>query len=93
MALGPKTKWVAKARWVVDGNVWTSSGVTAGMDLMNAFVGKVWGESVAKTISDGMEYAPNLDPRVDNFAELYNLSSIYDAGLGVDGRMEGYARL
>lgn len=22
--------WVAKARWVVDGNVWTSSGVTAG---------------------------------------------------------------
>ena len=24
---GPKVKWVAPARWVVDGNVWTSSGV------------------------------------------------------------------
>jgi putative intracellular protease/amidase len=23
--------WVAKARWVVDGNIWTSSGVNAGM--------------------------------------------------------------
>lgn len=23
-------EWVPKARWVVDGNVWTSSGVTAG---------------------------------------------------------------
>jgi len=23
--------WVPKARWVIDGNVWTSSGVTAGM--------------------------------------------------------------
>ena len=30
---GPKTKWVAKARWVVDGNVWTSSGVQAGSKL------------------------------------------------------------
>ena len=25
---GPKVKWVAPARWVVDGNVWTSSGVS-----------------------------------------------------------------
>lgn len=92
VVLGPKTKWVAKARWVIDGNVWTSSGVTAGMDLMNAFVGKVWGADVAKSISDGMEYTPNRDPRVDHFADLYNLSSVYDAGLGVDGRMEGHAK-
>jgi transcriptional regulator GlxA family with amidase domain len=24
-------QWVPKARWVVDGNIWTSSGATAGM--------------------------------------------------------------
>jgi putative intracellular protease/amidase len=24
-------EWVAEARWVVDGNVWTSSGVAAGV--------------------------------------------------------------
>lgn len=29
-ATSDKIEWVAKARWVVDGNVWTSSGVTAG---------------------------------------------------------------
>ena len=23
-------EWVPRARWVVDGNIWTSSGVTAG---------------------------------------------------------------
>jgi len=26
--LGPKVLWVSPARWVVDGNVWTSSGVS-----------------------------------------------------------------
>ncbi|KAH8927761.1 class I glutamine amidotransferase-like protein [Atractiella rhizophila] len=29
-------EWVPKARWVVDGNIWTSSGVTAGMDMIHA---------------------------------------------------------
>lgn len=29
---GPKTHWVAKARWVESGRVWTTSGVTAGID-------------------------------------------------------------
>ncbi|CAG8961557.1 hypothetical protein HYFRA_00006091 [Hymenoscyphus fraxineus] len=88
-ALGPNTKWVAKARWVVDGNVWTSSGVTAGMDLMNAFVGKVWGGDVAKRLSDGIEYTPTSDARVDPFAELYKLSSAYDGFVGADGTMDG----
>jgi len=27
---GKNVKWVPQARWVVDGNVWTSSGVSAG---------------------------------------------------------------
>jgi transcriptional regulator GlxA family with amidase domain len=26
--MGPKVKWVSPARWVVDGNIWTSSGVS-----------------------------------------------------------------
>lgn len=29
---GPHVKWVALARWVVDGNFWSSSGVSAGTD-------------------------------------------------------------
>jgi putative intracellular protease/amidase len=27
---GDKITWVPKARWVIDGNTWTSSGVSAG---------------------------------------------------------------
>lgn len=27
---GPKVEWVPKARWVVDGNIWTSSGMCRG---------------------------------------------------------------
>ena len=34
--LGPKTHWKGRARWVVDGNVWTTSGVSAGADGMLA---------------------------------------------------------
>ncbi len=29
-AQGPKTAWDLEARWVVDGPIWTSAGVTAG---------------------------------------------------------------
>ncbi len=31
-ALGPKVKWIPQARWVTDGNIWTTSGVAAGTD-------------------------------------------------------------
>lgn len=27
---GPKVNWVPEARWVEDGNIWTSSGISAG---------------------------------------------------------------
>ena len=28
ITMGPKVKWVPHARWVVDGNIWTTSGVS-----------------------------------------------------------------
>jgi len=31
-SLGPRTTWVPSARWVRDGKVWTSSGVSAGYE-------------------------------------------------------------
>ncbi|PVH71381.1 hypothetical protein DL98DRAFT_435278, partial [Cadophora sp. DSE1049] len=50
-ALGPKTHWVAKARWVVDGNVWSSSGVSAGIDVTLAWVASLWGYATVRTVS------------------------------------------
>ena len=59
--------WVPRARWVVDGNIWTSSGVCSGTDLMFGFVKEIYGEEVAKGIATWMEYQRHEDPEVDPF--------------------------
>ncbi|KAI1408588.1 class I glutamine amidotransferase-like protein [Hypoxylon sp. FL1857] len=65
---GPNVTWVRRARWVTDGNIWTSSGISAGIDMMYAFVADQWGEDVAQTLADASEYVRNTDPHVDPFA-------------------------
>ncbi|KAL3464716.1 class I glutamine amidotransferase-like protein [Aspergillus heterothallicus] len=65
--------WVSKARWVVDGNVWTSSGVSAGIDVTLAWIESVYGDEVARGVADGMEYRRVRDGGDDPFAELYGL--------------------
>ncbi|KAL2828888.1 class I glutamine amidotransferase-like protein [Aspergillus cavernicola] len=68
-----EVEWVAKARWVVDGNIWTSSGVSAGIDVILAWMGEVYGKEVAKNIADHIEYERHEDPEDDPFAVLYGL--------------------
>jgi putative intracellular protease/amidase len=36
---GPKTHWVARARWVVSGKAWTTSGVSAGISGISGISG------------------------------------------------------
>jgi len=67
----PDVKWVAKARWVVDDNVWTSSGISAGMDLVFAWMAEVWGEEVAGLVADKSEYERNAEAGRDRFAERW----------------------
>ncbi|KAG2018776.1 hypothetical protein CC2G_008167 [Coprinopsis cinerea AmutBmut pab1-1] len=69
--LCPSVEWVGRARWVVDGNIWTSSGVTAGLDVIFAFIEKVYGEPVAKLLANWLEYERHTDSTWDPFAELY----------------------
>ncbi|KIK57015.1 hypothetical protein GYMLUDRAFT_229682 [Collybiopsis luxurians FD-317 M1] len=71
--VGPNVKWVSHARWVVDGNIWTSSGVSAGMDATLAFVEHVYGADQAKKLARELEYEWHQDPSWDPFAEMYNL--------------------
>ncbi|KAF8810851.1 DJ-1/PfpI family protein [Phlegmacium glaucopus] len=71
--LGPKVQWITRARWVVDGNIWTSSGVSAGLDIIFAFIGEIYGEEVAKIVADFLEYERHTDPSWDPYAELYGL--------------------
>lgn len=69
----PNVHWVPQARWVQDGNIWTSSGVTAGIDGMFAFVAAHWGEDIAKDLANTLEYERHTDPSWDPFAKVYGL--------------------
>ncbi|KAI1381492.1 DJ-1/PfpI family protein [Hypoxylon crocopeplum] len=72
-AMGPKTIWVSPARWVVDGNIWSSSGVTAGLDLTYAWIQQIWGEEWAMRVSGMLEYVPHPQD-FDPFAEIFNVT-------------------
>lgn len=67
----PKVNWVKKARWVKDGNIYTSSGVSAGIDLAFGFISDLLGHDVAMKESTVIEYDWKDDPAWDPFAELY----------------------
>lgn len=50
---------VVEKRFVRDGNIWTSAGVSAGLDMMLAFISHTYGESVAADIQLDAEYFPS----------------------------------
>lgn len=66
--------WVPKARWAVDGNVITSSGVAAGIDATFAFAAAVYGEEVADRTANAMEVIRVRDFDDDPFADYFNVT-------------------
>src|SRR4051812_15898168 len=67
----PNVDWVAKARWVKDDNIWTSSGISAGIDLTFAWIAEVFGEETAQNVADRSEYERNVDSGNDRYAERW----------------------
>lgn len=65
---GPQVKWQHKARWVDDGNILTSSGVAAGIDMALALIARLHGRDLAVTAARNMEYIWHEDPSDDPFA-------------------------
>jgi putative intracellular protease/amidase len=66
-----KVDWVAQARWVDDGPVVTSSGVSAGTDMSLAIIERLFGEEAALTAASFAEYTWHRDADSDPFhAEL-----------------------
>ena len=61
--------WQSKARWVVDGNRYTSSGVSAGMDMALAIIQDLIGEKAAQDAAMWAEYTWNRDADNDPFAK------------------------
>jgi transcriptional regulator GlxA family with amidase domain len=70
--------WRSPARWVVDGNVWSSSGVTAGLDLIFAFIEEVYGEEVARELQGTVEYERGKGMCDDPFAELHGVQPTWE---------------
>ncbi|MEM9044827.1 MAG: DJ-1/PfpI family protein [Pseudomonadota bacterium] len=66
--LGPNVDWVKKARWVQDGKFFTSSGVSAGMDMALAAAAHLFGQEAAEWVAEGTEYEWHRDSDWDPFA-------------------------
>jgi putative intracellular protease/amidase len=53
---GENVKWIRQARWTVDGKYYTSSGVSAGMDMTLGFLNDLHGLDFARKIAYQIEY-------------------------------------
>ncbi|KAJ8515477.1 hypothetical protein ONZ45_g7088 [Pleurotus djamor] len=71
---GDGIEWIAKARYIVndDKKIWTSSGVTAGMDMASAFLDYLVGKETGDFIRGVVELRAK-DDGDDEFAEYYGL--------------------
>jgi transcriptional regulator GlxA family with amidase domain len=69
----PDVTWVKQARWVKDGKFYTSSGVSAGMDMALAVMADLFGMEMAERLALGSEYEWHKDADRDPFAKLAGL--------------------
>ncbi len=59
---------VVEERYLRDGNVWSSAGVSAGIDLMLAFIAETAGEDAATKVQFASEYYPSAK----RYGEFHN---------------------
>jgi len=69
----PAVDWISHARWVEDGKYLTSSGISAGIDLSLAVIGKRFSKERALEIADHAEYEWHQDSSWDPFADINGL--------------------
>ena len=66
-AQSSQVNWVRQARWVIDGKYYTSSGVSAGMDMTLGFIADRHNIDTAYRIAHYAEYTWQQDSEVDSF--------------------------
>lgn len=71
--LAPNVEWIKEARWVEDGKYFTSSGVSAGIDMSLAVMAHLFGIEMAEKLALGCEYEWHQDAGRDPFAKLAGL--------------------
>lgn len=67
-SFGDDVQWQARARWVEDGNRWTSSGIAAGIDMAAAMIRRWEGQAVLDQILKRAEIEVLTNPADDPFA-------------------------
>jgi len=70
---GPNVDWQNKARWVHSGKFFTSSGVSAGIDMSLALIAHILGLDKAEEAAKWAEYDWHRDPDWDPFAKVHGL--------------------
>ncbi len=66
-------QWIPQSRWVQDGKFFTSSGVSAGMDMALGIIESILGRGTSEKVADWAEYEWHSDSRWDPFAKKNNL--------------------
>ena len=64
---GKNVNWLRKSRWTVDDKYYTSSGVSAGMDMTLGFLSDLHGKEFARQVAFQIEYNWTEDEDNDNF--------------------------
>ena len=67
---GERVDWQRQARWVEDDHYFTSSGVSAGIDMSLALIARLSGQETAEQVATWAEYEWHRDPNWDPFAQL-----------------------
>lgn len=66
---GPNVHWVREARWIEDGKYFTSSGVSAGMDMALGLIERILGRPTSDQVAKWTEYSWHSDSAEDPFAK------------------------
>lgn len=70
----PKVKFCPDQIYIRDGKVWTSAGITAGIDLALALIAEDLGEDAAKKIAQGLVVYYRRPGGQTQFSELLNMT-------------------
>ena len=81
---GAGVLWQRRARWVRDGKFYTSSGVSAGIDMALGFATDRLGREAAQEIATSIEYVWNDDPASSDYLAFYT----YDSAASLQAKLD-----
>ena len=72
-SVNPNVNQIPEARWVESNNIYTSSGVAAGIDMTLSIISNLYGRDIAVQVANGAEYEWHENSSDDPFAKLHGL--------------------